>query len=664
MSKDQWSFSPDQRSTPRAGERSLPLPGRVSWRSPGTFARRLALVVVGLLVALVLAPLVMYQVVYADRVYLGVQSLGVDVGGYSAPDAKAALSAQFAKHAQSDITLRSGSKEWRTTPGALGVRFDADATIRNALSVGRAGNFLQNYGEQLAVLRGGATVAPVLSSDVERQSAVTANLAREIDRPMVNASLVVRPDGGVELTASQIGRKLDVQETARRLERSLAALSTASIDLPVTETPARVVEAQLTAAKDTAERILRSSMTVTYGSQTTVLDRAKLTSMLSFRQEGEKTIAELDAKELNTIVTKMAEKINRAPNDARFVFKGGKAQLTSDSQEGLTVDVAASVQAVTQQALTDQRTVQLAVVVNRPKWLSSDLAKIQLSDKIVEAGTVYGDTGAERQDNLRLAVSRIDGYVIPPGEIFSFNKALGPTALADGYKMAWGIVSTGSGHETVPSEAGGICQVSTTLFHAAFWAGLQIDQRTEHLYWIPRYGQLPLGRTGLDSTVDGSGSEDTLDFKFTNDTTGWLAIQGRVDGQRMYFALLGVKPTWQVEVSDPVITNIVKTNPTQQRVFDPGLKPGQTVWVETPQDGFDVSFTRTVREGGRILSQYVVKSHFAPAYNILRYGPEPVPTPTPTPTPVGTVTPGQQGTPGPTPSPLPAQPIATATPKR
>lgn len=655
MSKDQWSFSPGQGSAARSGERSLPLPAGAMRRGLGLSAIRATMFVLGVLAVLLLAPPTIYQVVYADRIYLGVQSLGVDVGGYSAAEAKAALSAQFAKYAQADMVLRYGDKEWRATPGALGIRFDVEGTVRKALAIGRGSNIVQSVGDQIAVLRGGATVPPVLSFDLERQSAVMANLSREIDRPMINASLVVRPDGVVELTASQIGRKLDPQETARRLERTLAALSTASIELPVTETAPRVIEAQLIAAKDTAERILRSPITITYGSETTVLDRGKLTSMLRFRQEGEKTIAELDAKEITAVVSKMAEKIDRAPRDARFALKGGKVQLVSESVDGLTVDVAASVQAIIQQALTEQRTVQLAVVVKQPKWLSSDIAKIQLPDTLIEAATVYGDTGADRQHNLRLAVSRLDGHIIPPGERFSFNKALGPTTLADGYKMAWGIVSTGSGHDTVQSEAGGICQVSTTLFHAALWAGLQIDQRTEHLYWIARYGQPPLGRTGLDSTVDGSGSEDTLDFKFTNNTPNWLAIRGWVDGQKMYFALLGVKPNWQVEVSEPVITNVVKTDPTQRRVFDPELKPGQTVWVETPQDGFDSEVTRTVWEDGRVISRYVVKSHYRPAYNIVKYGPEPPPTPTATSVPAGV------GTPGPTPA---TQPTPTATPKR
>lgn len=592
----------------------------------------------------------MYQVVYADRIHLGVRALGTDLGGHSAAEARAALNAQFAKYAQSELVLRYSGKEWRTTLGALGIRFDVDATTRQALEVGRSGNLLQQTLDRIGALREGRTIAPVLSYDADRQATVIANLAREVDRPMVNASLLPKPDGTVEMIASQVGRKVDTAATLRRIQDAIGPGSAATVELVVVETPPRVVEAQLAAARATAEKILRAPLTIVHGSEQVKLDQKQLTAMLSFRQEGSNTVAELAEKDVADLVTKMAKTIDKKPKDARFRFVAGKVQILSDSVDGEKVDVAASTRAIREAALGETRIVPLVVEVTPPKARSSDLPNIVIREKIIEASTVYGDTGLDRQHNVKLAVSRLDGVVIPPGGTFSFNKELGPTGIPDGYKYGWGIVSTGSGHDTVRSEAGGICQVSTTIFHAAFWAGLQIDQRTEHLYWIPRYGKPPLGRTGLDSTVDGSGSPDTLDFKFTNNTPNWMAIEGRWDAQNIYFALYGTKPTWTVEVQDPVITNVVKADPTQVRIEDKDIPPGTEVWVELAQDGFDVSVRRIVREGGRVLSEYVVKSHYSPARNVIRFNPA---TPTPTGSPQTT------GTPGPTASNTPAPPAAT-----
>ena len=71
--------------------------------------------------------------------------------------------------------------------------------------------------------------------------------------------------------------------------------------------------------------------------------------------------------------------------------------------------------------------------------------------------------------------------------MFSFNKEVGSTSLDAGYKLGWGIANNGANVRTVPSVAGGICQVATTLFHSVFWSGYQLEERNYHLYWITGY---------------------------------------------------------------------------------------------------------------------------------------------------------------------------------
>ncbi|MHB9092085.1 MAG: VanW family protein [Chloroflexota bacterium] len=669
MGRLPWETRGGERRITRTGQSGPVGRQRRTYNTKSRLPAPRFLTIVVILAVVLVVPLLIYQAVYADRINLGVKSMGVDVGGYSPAEAKTALSTAFGKFAQTDLILRYGGKEWRTSPGALGIRFDADATVKQAMQVGRTGGLFDQMGTRLSTLREGKAVLPVITFDAERQSAVIGNLASETDRPMVNASLLPKPDGTVEMVSSQVGRKLDGAATLRRVQESLGSISSGAIALVVVETPPRVLESQLIAARDSAERILSGPLTLVYQKESTKLDQKQLTAMLTFRQEGDKTIADLEDKSIQDIVVKMAERINRKPRDARFTFSGGKVQLVAESVDGQTVDVAASVQAVKDGALGATRIVPLVVNVTTPKVRSSDISSISVTDKLIEAATLYGDTGLDRQHNLKLAVSRLNGILIAPGETFSFNTALGPTTLADGYKMAWGIISTGTGHETVPSEAGGICQVSTTLFHAALWTGLRIDQRTEHIYWIPRYGKPPLGRTGLDSTVDGSGSADTLDFKFTNTTGNWLAIQGWVDGTNMYFALWGTKTGWSVQVLDPVVTNVVKTDPTVVRIEDKTIPLGQEVWVESAQDGFDSVVKRIVRQGDKIIDEYTVKSRYRTAQNVVRFNPAPTATPEAEQTPqanatvTGTPQPGSTPKPTTTTAPV-ATPVPTPTPKR
>ena len=97
----------------------------------------------------------------------------------------------------------------------------------------------------------------------------------------------------------------------------------------------------------------------------------------------------------------------------------------------------------------------------------------------------------------------------------------------------------------MPSVAGGICQVATTLFQPVFWGGYQLEERYWHLYWIPAYTSR--GVVGLDVTVD---SDSGLDFKWTNPTNDYVLIQSTTTADSVTFSLYGNKPNWKVQVDD------------------------------------------------------------------------------------------------------------------
>jgi vancomycin resistance protein YoaR len=147
----------------------------------------------------------------------------------------------------------------------------------------------------------------------------------------------------------------------------------------------------------------------------------------------------------------------------------------------------------------------------------------------------------------------------------------------------------------VPSVGGGICQVATTLFQPVFWAGYQLDERRTHSYWIPAYASR--GLPGLDVTVD---ADANMDFRWTNTTGDYVLIQSSIEGETVNFALYGRKPTWQVAVSEPEITNARPSDPTPVREDEPGMPSGRSLQVSTARDGFDVQLTRIVRpnDGG------------------------------------------------------------------
>ncbi|HEY3083711.1 MAG TPA: VanW family protein [Chloroflexota bacterium] len=240
----------------------------------------------------------------------------------------------------------------------------------------------------------------------------------------------------------------------------------------------------------------------------------------------------------------------------------------------------------------------------------------RLKDVLGAARTSYAGSIPARKWNIELAVERLDGTIVGPGELFSFNRAVGPTTLGAGFRIGYGITMQGGGPQTIPSVAGGICQVATTVFQAAFWAGLPFVERHYHLYWIPRYGKAPSGRTGLDATVDDPG----VDLKFRNTTDDWVRLVGKTDGENVYFEIKGIDPGWAIEVGEPRVYDRVRTIRDVVRREDTSLPPGQELEVEHAEDGFRMALTRLVKLKDEVVDQYSFTNFYRPARTVVLVG--------------------------------------------
>ena len=236
----------------------------------------------------------------------------------------------------------------------------------------------------------------------------------------------------------------------------------------------------------------------------------------------------------------------------------------------------------------------LPVEVAHPAVGDAAGPQLGIREVLGESTTSFAGSIPEKAHNIKLAAERLNGVVVPPGGTFSFNKEVGPTTLEAGFQWGFGLTTgSGGGVHTVPSIAGGICQVATTLFQPVFWSGYQIEERYWHLYWIPAYTSR--GVVGLDATVD---SDSGLDLEWINPTDQPVLIQTSTDAEHVTFRLLGQKPPWTVKVDDPVITDKIVADPTPEVQAEPSLPWGRTLLVESARDGFTVVLNRHVTPTG------------------------------------------------------------------
>jgi vancomycin resistance protein YoaR len=554
----------------------------------------LALAVVAflaVLVVLVVVASIGIQLSYSGRIYPGVRALGIPVGGMTRDEARTALSQQIA--AMSERTLVIGFKELRWTVAGhhLGIRPDVEPLIDDAFKLGRDGNFFGRIGFQLQLASNGPSHevhAPGFDPII--MGTFMQALVGAVDRPTTDARLALTPDGAVELVEGQPGRRLQVDATQRRLEEALARREVGYVDLVIDEELPRIGAPELAAAKGQADTLVSGPLALNFEELHWELTPPQLVTMASVSgADG----VRLDRESVKAWATGLAKEIKQEPQNARFSWQDGVVSLLRESKDGRALDVDRTVDLVLAHALTTDRAIALPVSVTTPAVTQDDGAKLNIQGAIEVSRTSFAGSSPPKQHNIGLATSRLNGVVIPPGKMFSFNKEVGSTSLDAGYKLGWGIANSGANVKTVPSVAGGICQVATTLFHSVFWGGYQIEERNYHLYWISGYTSR--GVEGLDATVD-EGAD--LDFRFINNTENYLLIQSWVEGGRVVFGLYGTKPDWTVKVQPGERSDVQRASHDQIVEDEPTLPAGQRLAVEGAMDGFKMVNTRTVTRPG------------------------------------------------------------------
>ncbi len=447
---------------------------------------------------------------------------------------------------------------------------------------------------------------------------LVTGLAAEIDRDAVDAGITVDDNGRLAVVPAISAARVDVAASVAAIAEGLLA-GEDEIALIVDETPAEISDAMAAAAVERGEDLIDPGITLTWDGGEGVLDRGDLLRALTIRSRpgaDEPFLFGLDPDLVRESLNRYALDFDIPVQDARWRIIDGKIQLAVSEHKGRELDLTRGVANVVAAFLDQETEVRLGVRTIMPRWTGKDGSAITLGDDILgEGGTWYGDSSDARRQNVELASSNLSGWLVPPGGTFSYADSVGLITEENGFITGLGIVDDGrGGFTTAPVVGGGICQVSTTLYQAAFWAGLPIVERHQHPYYLRTYGEAVSGLPGLDAMVNIE-PDWSLDLKFKNTTGRWIAVVLIPDGAMVYARIVGTDPGWEVVVPEPTIENEVKAPEQMVYTESPELPVGQERVVESAQDGFDVRIDRTVLDDGEIILQDAVFSSFAPSRN-------------------------------------------------
>ena len=485
----------------------------------------------------------------------------------------------------------------------------------------------------------GTDLEPVADVYEPRLAYELERMAKTVDRPGRNAAIVLR---GLEpsLVPHRDGRTLDRRTAGDLVARALAGFERDPVALPVRVGPPSVTTDELAPVAVRVRTALSAPVGFRWKGAHWLLEPTQLARFLELPAEGRSALG-IGGRPADRYFSRLTRAVNKKPRDASFaVFEDGSVRIRP-SKRGLALDADATKKALLAAALsTDRRELELVVQRIAPRVTTQAARRLGATHLLAAYSTPYSGT-ENRIHNLRRAASLLHGETLRPGATFSFNQVVGPRTAKRGFRRAPTIVE----REYEDALGGGVSQVATTVFNAAWEAGLRITARTAHTLYIDRY---PLGR---DATVN----YPDVDLRFVNDTRTPIFAQAEAGDTGITISLIG-RPTHRRVVSEP--GELVEVAPPEvETVPDPAMHVGETLVVEEGQPAREIVVERTVYEGDDVLYEETWETTYLSEPQVVRAGTIPVPE-EPAAPPVGTTPEAPSATP---PAATAPQPTTTTT---
>ncbi|MGC4191007.1 MAG: VanW family protein [Thermomicrobiales bacterium] len=292
------------------------------------------------------------------------------------------------------------------------------------------------------------------------------------------------------------------------------------------------------------------------------------------------------------------------------------AYMIADGTNGRKVDADTLAQAVVYAASTESR---VAAIPSTP--LPADISAATLPALGLDAVLGAGDSSFEgssdaRAENVVVAATHVSSTLIAPGQQFSFNQSLGPITIENGYVE--GKIIQGDWYTS--DLGGGVCQVSTTVYRAALYAGMHFDEWHAHSFRVSFY-ELDGWPPGIDAAIYQPNAPDEweLDLKFTNPSDTWMLLQMTEDSGHFTAQLIGTPDGITITLDAPTLSDPIAPPEPQERKTD-SLPKGQRQMIQQSAPGVIVTLTRTFNKDGSIVDQDTFVSDYAALPEIWNVG--------------------------------------------
>ncbi len=513
-----------------------------------------------------------------NRVPNGTAVADIDIGGLRAETATARLEAGLADDAATPVEFVHEGETYRLVPRDAGLGIDVEATVREA-GGGRSWNPVR----MVDLLFGsGNRVEPVVAVDEDKLGAAVDDVAKQVETAPAEPSVRFTAAGTPQITPPVLGLDVDEEATVEAAQMAYLTASADGLELPVRDVPPSVSPEEFRQARrELIQPAVSGPILLQLPGRVVPLPVGAFSPALAVAAVDGELVASIDATVLADQLENLNRRLGARPRDATVVLRGG-TPVVVPARPGVGLDPAQVADAILP-VLTEQgdaRSVEVGTTAAPADFTTAEARALKITER-VSSFVTYFPYAEYRNTNQGRAAELIDQTVLKPGETFSFNDTVGERTVANGFVKGF-IISNGVYAEEL---GGGVSQVVTTTYNAAFFAGLDDVEHKPHSFYIDRY---PLGR---EATV----AFPTVDLKFANSTPygvlihAWVVPSTPTTQGEMHVEMYSTK-YWDITAG--VSERYDYTSPATR--YD----PTDTCVANTGYRGFEVDVYQYFRKAG------------------------------------------------------------------
>lgn len=477
-----------------------------------------------------------------NKVIDGITIKGVELVGFSKEDAKLEMEELIKQQLSMQIILQYEDYETSISPEQIEASYNIDKAIEIAYSIGREGNIIKNNYDILFAMLFGKNIDIDFSYNDKSLTQMCEDISKKIPGAMKETSYYIEGDKLI-ITKGTVGKVIKIEELKKKIiSQIIEGTNKNVIEIPVEEK---------------------------------------------------------EPEEIS--IEKIYKEIYKEPKDAYYTTEPFTIYPHEDG-----VDFAITMEEAKKLLEEEKQEYEIPLKYTSPEKTTHDIGTEAFPDLISRFSTKYDVTLRNRTTNLELASNKINGYVLFPGEEFSYNKVVGERTIAAGYKEA----AMYSGGEVVDGLGGGICQISSTLYNVVVKANLEVTQRSNHQF-VTSYVD-----AGKDATV----VYGAIDFKFVNTRKYPIKITSTVKNGIVEMKIFGVKE--EVEYDIEIETETLSYIPYSVKyIEDSKLNAGEEIVQQYGASGRKTKAYKVCRLNGAIVSKTLISTDtYSPMNKIIRRG--------------------------------------------